>query len=48
MSLRRIWQAGLFELFGAVRSRRAIVVMVLYLAASLLGMSGTISALGRM
>ena len=48
MSFRRIWQVGLFELFGAMRSRRAAVVTVLYLAASLLGMNGTISALGKM
>lgn len=48
MSLRRVLQAGLFELSGALRSRRAVVVTVLYLAASLLGMNGTISVLGKM
>ena len=48
MSIRRIWQVGVFELFGALRSRRALVVMVLYLAASLLGMNGTISLLGKL
>lgn len=39
---------GAFELFGALRSRRAIVVTALYLSASLLGMNGTISLLGKL
>ena len=48
MSFRRVWQAGLFELFGALRTRRAAVVLSLYLAASLLCMNGAITVLGRM
>ena len=47
MRLRLVWQAGLFELFDSLRSRRALVVLVIYLAASLLGMNGTVSALGK-
>ena len=39
---------ALFELSAAVRTRRALVLVVLYLATSLLGMSGAISALGKM
>ena len=42
----RIWQAGLFELFDALRSSRAIVVTVLYLSVSTLGMASTASLLG--
>jgi ABC-type transport system involved in multi-copper enzyme maturation permease subunit len=48
MNIRRVWQVGVFEIFGALRSRRALVVMVLYLAASLLGMNGTVSILGKL
>lgn len=48
MSIRRILQVARFEWFDAVRSRRAIVVLVLYLAASLLSMNGAISVLGKM
>lgn len=48
MRMGRIWRVGLFELAGALRSRRALVVMTLYMAASLLGMNGTISVLGKM
>ena len=48
MSLRRLWQSTLAELASAFRSRRAIVVLVLYLAASLLCMNGAISVLGKM
>ena len=48
MSLRRVWQAGLFELFGALRSRRAVVVLSLYLVSSVLCMNGSISVLGKM
>jgi ABC-type transport system involved in multi-copper enzyme maturation permease subunit len=44
----RIFRAALFELAGAIRSRRAIVLVILYLSASLLGMNGAISALGKM
>ena len=48
MSFRRVWQAGLFELFGAIRTRRAIVVLALYLASSLLCMNGAVTVLGNM
>lgn len=48
MSFRRLLQSALFELFDAVRSRRAIVLVILYLALSLLTMGGTITALGKM
>lgn len=48
MSFRRVWQAGLFELFGALRTRRAVVVLALYLASSLLCMNGAITVLGKM
>lgn len=47
MSFRRLWQATVSELVRAVRSRRAIVVLVLYLAASLLCMNGAITVLGK-
>ena len=48
MSWRRIWQSAVFELFSAMRSRRAIVVAVLYLVVSLLCMGGSITLLGKM
>ncbi|MBR4938333.1 MAG: hypothetical protein IKZ22_05620, partial [Kiritimatiellae bacterium] len=48
MSVRRILQVAGFEWFDAVRSRRAIVILVLYLAASLLSMNGAITVLGKM
>ncbi|MBQ6137867.1 MAG: hypothetical protein IJI73_10915 [Kiritimatiellae bacterium] len=48
MSWRRIWQAAVFELFSALRSRRAVVVVVLYLVVSLLCMGGTITMLGKL
>lgn len=48
MSFRRIWQSAVFELFDALRTRRAILLAVLYLAVSLLGMSAAISALGAL
>jgi ABC-type transport system involved in multi-copper enzyme maturation permease subunit len=48
VSIRRILQVARFEWFDAVRSRRAIVVLVLYLAASLLSMNGAITVLGKM
>lgn len=48
MSVRRLWQSTIAELASAFRSRRAIVVLVLYLAASLLCMNGAISVLGKM
>lgn len=44
----RIVRVALFELAAAVRTRRAIVLVALYLAWSLLGMSGAITALGKM
>ncbi len=47
MSLRRILQSAASELLSAVRSRRAIVVLVLYFAASLLCMNVAISVLGE-
>ena len=48
MNWRRIWQSAIFELFSALRSRRAIVVVVLYLVVSLLCMGGSITILGKM
>lgn len=45
---RRIFQVACFEWFDAMRSRRAVVVLVLYLAAALLGMNGAITVLGKM
>ena len=47
-SLHRIWRSAVCELLSSVRTRRALVVLVLYLAASLLTMYGCISALGKM
>lgn len=47
MSFRRLFQSGLSECLDAIRSRRAIVVLVLYFAASLLSMSGSIALLGK-
>ena len=44
----RIVRAALFELAGAMRTKRALVLILLYLAASLLWMNGAISALGKM
>lgn len=44
----RVIRSALFELAAAVRSRRALVLIALYLAASLLGMNGSISALGKL
>lgn len=48
MSLGRIAEVARFELFDAVRSRRALVVFVLYLAAALLSVNGAITVLGKM
>ena len=48
MNVRRLVQCALFELFDAVRSRRALVLIALYLIVSLLTMGGTITALGKM
>ena len=47
-ALWHIWQTALGEWGGAIRSRRALVLLVLYLGAALLCMNGTISVLGRM
>ena len=47
-SLFRIGQTALWEWGGAVRSRRALVLLLLYLASAVLCMNGTISILGRM
>ena len=43
-----IWQTAISEWSGAIRSRRALVLLLLYLAAAVLCMNGTISVLGRM
>ena len=47
-ALWRIWLTALAEWRDAIRSRRALVLLVLYLATSAMCMYGTISALGRM
>lgn len=47
-SLKRIWQTALCEWGGAIRSRRALVILLLYLASAVLCMNGTISVLGKM
>ncbi len=47
-SLWRIVQTALCEWENALRSRRALVLLLLYLAAAVLCMNGTISLLGRM
>ncbi len=47
-SLARIWQTALAECAGAVRSRRALAILVLYLFSSVFCMMGTISLLGKM
>ena len=47
-SLFRIWQVALAECAGAVRSRRALVILVLYLLSAVFCMIGTISMLGKM
>lgn len=44
----RIWRSAVCELGSAIRTRRALVVLVLYLAASLLTMYTSISILGKM
>jgi len=44
----RIWRSAVCELGSAIRTRRALVVLVLYLAASLLTMYSSISILGKM
>ena len=47
-SLFRIGQVALSECAGAVHSRRALVILVLYLLSSVFCMVGTISILGKM
>ena len=47
-ALVRIVQNALAELSGAIRSRWALVVLLLYLASTAFCMYGTISILGRM
>lgn len=47
-SLFRIWQVALAECAGAVRSRRALVILVLYLLSAVFCMMGTITILGKM
>lgn len=47
-SLKRILQTALCEWETALRSRRALVLLLLYLASAVLCMNGTISALGKM
>ena len=47
-SLMRIAQTTLCEWENALRSRRALVLLLLYLASAVLCMNGTISALGKM
>ncbi len=47
-ALAKIRQIAMAECAGAVRSRRALVTMFLYLVLSVLSMNGTISAMGRM
>lgn len=47
-AIRRIWQTALFEWRTAVRSRRALVLLLIYLSTAVLCMYGTISVLGRM
>ena len=44
----RIVQTALYECANAVRSRRAIVILALYLVSSVFCMTGTISLLGKM
>lgn len=47
-SLGRIWHTALWEWSGAIRSRRALVILFLYLASAVLCMNGSISVLGKM
>lgn len=47
-SLHKIWLVAIGECAGAIRSRRALVVILLYLATAVFCMHGTISALGKM
>ena len=47
-SVRCIVQTALWEWSGAIRSRRALVLLLLYLASAVLCMNGTISIFGKM
>lgn len=47
-TLQRIWQNTVAEWADAVRSRRALMLLLLYLASAVCCMYGTISVLGRM
>jgi ABC-type transport system involved in multi-copper enzyme maturation permease subunit len=47
-AIRCIWRTAISEWGGAIRSRRALVLLLLYLASAVLCMNGTISVLGRM
>lgn len=47
-SLYRIWQTALWEWGEAIRSRRALVILLLYLASAVLCMNGAVSVLGKM
>ena len=47
-SFLRIWHTALWEWNGAIRSRRALVILFLYLASAVLCMNGSISILGKM
>ena len=47
-SLVRIWQIALAECAGAIRSRRALLTILLYLVLSVACMNGTITMMGRM
>ena len=47
-SLFRIWQVAVAECSGAVRSRRALVILVIYLLSAVFCMMETISLLGKM
>lgn len=44
----RVFRAAIIELSNALRTRRAIVYVVLYLAVSLLGMNGAVYGLSKM
>ena len=46
-TLFQIWRVACYEWFGALCSRRAVVVMLLYLAAAVCGMNWSISLLGK-
>ena len=47
-NLFRIGQVALADSAGAVRSRRALVILVLYLLSAVFCMMGTITMLGKM